>query len=376
MTFFLVVAGLSDLLVVAFTLRRVLASRRRGLSLRLRIFLALTASALAGALATGLYATAVDAETLGFSARFARVLPKGFLLASALLPVLAAVAAWVGARLARPVEALSEEAARIAEGDAGPPGTTGPLLRAGRGAEAQKLARALTSMRREIADRPYAAAFLRDAWHDLKTPVAAISATLEVLEDGALDDPEAARRFLANLRRSTGQLERRLQDLVTLSRFETAALADRVPTDLVLLVRGAIDALSPIAEARHVDVAFAPSGFGRERDARVRLDDAAVSRALGNLLENAIHASPGGTVRISVAAAGTDGVVAVEIANEPSAIPAGLRDRLFERAAIAREGGSGLGLAIARAAVEAHGGTIRFVELGPPRVAVRIELPP
>jgi signal transduction histidine kinase len=54
----------------------------------------------------------------------------------------------------------------------------------------------------------------------------------------------------------------------------------------------------------------------------------------------------------------------------------GVRRHLFERA-VTSDGhkGSGLGLAIARAAVEAHGGRVRFVELGPPRVRVRIELP-
>ena len=86
-------------------------------------------------------------------------------------------------------------------------------------------------MRRELEGKPYSAAFLRDAWHDLKTPVAAIPATLEVLEDGALDEPEAARAFVANLRRSAEQIDRQLADLVTLARFETAALprAEELP---------------------------------------------------------------------------------------------------------------------------------------------------
>ncbi len=375
----LAVAALMDVAVVALTVQRAVRSWRRGFSLRLRLFLALAAATLTGALATGLYATAVDAETLGFAARFARVLPKGFVLASALLPLLAVAASWAGARLARPVEELSEAAARIAEGEPGAGGT----LRSGRGAEAQKLARALTSMRREIADRPYAAAFLRDAWHDLKTPVAAITATLEVLEDGALEDRAAARRFLGNLRRSADQLDRRLQDLVTLARFETSALRVAEPTDLSALVESAVEALRPLAEARDVRLSLASV---HSKDAQVPADDAALSRAVGNLLENGIRASPGGTVSVRVEIVAGGRAVAIEVANEPASIPVGLRSRLFERAALAarpesdgtddgRGGGSGLGLAIARAAVEAHGGSIRFVELGPPRVAVRIELP-
>jgi two-component system sensor histidine kinase CreC len=359
----LVLATLTDVAFLGFLAHRIARSRTQGVSLRLRIFYALAGAMLLGALATGLYATSVDAQTLGFTERFARVAPKGFLVASALIPVMAAAAAWVGARLARPVEQLSDAAARIAEGE---PLTT---VHAGQGAEAQKLARALTAMRREIEDKPYAAAFLRDAWHDLKTPVAAITATLEVLEDGALDDPDRAiaHRFLANLRRSADQLDRRLQDFVTLARFETSAIARSESTDVHQLVRATLDALRPLAQARQVRLIH---------DAGSRLplrcDEAALARALTNLVENAIHASPGGSVQLRVSAEAHD-VTSLEITNEPAAVPDARKERLFDRAA--SSSGSGLGLAIARAAIEAHGGRVSFTELGPPRVTVRIELP-
>jgi two-component system sensor histidine kinase CreC len=361
-------AALGDAAFFAFLARRILRSRARGVSLRHRLFYALAGAMLLGALVTGLYATAVDAETLGFTDRFTRVAPKGFLVASALLPVLAAAAAWVGGRLARPVEELSEAAARIAEGE---PTRT---VRSGQGAEAQKLARALTSMRREIEDKPYAAAFLRDAWHDLKTPVAAIVATLEVLEDGALDDADRApaHRFLANLRRSAEQLDRCLQDLVTLARFETSALARAESVDLARVARDVLRSLGTLADARKVTLALA----SEPTDERVplRCDEAALSRALTNLVENAITASPGGSVRLR-AWGDAHELTCVEVTNEPAAIADTLKPRLFERAASVTSGGSGLGLAIARAAVEAHGGRIRLTEHGPPRVTVRIELP-
>ena len=368
MTTLLVLAALLDALFLAFLAQRLVRSRARGVSLRLRIFYALVGAMLLGALATGLYATAVDAATLGFTDRFARVAPKGFVVASALLPVLAAAAAWVGARLARPVEELSEAAARIAEGE---PTAT---VRSGHGAEAQKLARALTAMRREIEDKPYAAAFLRDAWHDLKTPLAAIMATIEVLEDGALDDRDraAARRFLTNLRGSADQLDRRLHDLVTLARFETSAIARAESTDLVAVARRVTEGLTALADARHVDLTATSGGA----PVRLRADEGALARALTNVVENAIGASPGGSVRVRAWEETCD-LACVEITNEPAAVHESLRDHLFERASSAgvTNGGSGLGLAIARAAVEAHGGRIRFTELGPPRVSVRIELP-
>jgi two-component system sensor histidine kinase CreC len=342
-------------------------------SLRLRIFLALAAATMCGALATGLYAVFADVDTLGFTARLTKVTPKALALAGLLLPAAAAAAAYVGGRLARPIEDLTEAATRIAEGN------RGVRLPRGEGDEMKRLARALVSMRRELEGKPYAAAFLRDAWHDLKTPVAALQATLEVLDDDAFDDPTAARHFLANLRRSTDQLERTLSDLVTLARFETASLRPDEATSMRELVHDAVERIGPLAEATQVTVMTgspAPSerGMAAPTD-HVRCDPSAIGRALANLLENAVSATPGGSVEIALDVAARD-TIAIDVVNEPALVPHEARGRLFERAPKSRAGrGSGLGLAMVRAAVEAHGGTIRFLELGPPRVRVRLELP-
>jgi signal transduction histidine kinase len=342
-------------------------------SLRLRIFLALAAATLCGALATGLYAVFADADRLGFAARLTKVTPKAFALAALLLPAAAAAAAYVGGRLARPIEDLTEAATRIAEGN------RSTRLPRGEGDEMRRLARALVCMRRELEGKPYAAAFLRDAWHDLKTPVAALQATLEVLDDDAFDDPVAARQFLVNLRRSTDQLEGTLDDLVTLARFETASLRPDEPASMRDLVSDAVERIEPLAEATHVTVSAGPRssrpGIERPRSDRVRCDPSAIGRALANLLENAVSATPGGNVEIAVDTDGRDTIV-VEVVNEPALVPHEARGRLFERAPKSRAGrSSGLGLAMVRAAVEAHGGTIRFLEMGPPRVRVRLELP-
>ena len=343
----------------------------RPTSLRLRIFLALAAATLCGALATGLYAVAADQTALGFTARLVKVTPKALALAAFLLPAAALAAAFVGRRLARPIEDLTEAATRIAEGHR----TT--RLPRGEGDEMRRLARALVSMRRELEGKPYAAAFLRDAWHDLKTPVAALQATLEVLEDDAFDDPVAARHFLANLRRSTDQLERTLADLVTLARFETASISPDEPTHMSDLLQDALERIEPLAEATNVSLSAVPSHAlpGAGSADRLRCDPSAIGRAIGNLLENAVTATPGGKVEIAVDVGQRDTIV-VDVVNEPAAVSLDARRRLFERAPKSRSGrGSGLGLAMVRAAVEAHGGTIRFLEMGPPRVRVRLELP-
>ena len=363
----------ADLLLLVFIAQRLRRARHEGTSLRLRIFGALALATLTGALLTGLYAIAEEVWLTGVWPVLARIAPKAFIVGSVLLWLSAAGAAAVGRIMARSLEEITEAASRIAEGE------LSAHLPRGHGLEARRLSKALASMRRELEGRPYAAAFLRDAWHDLKTPAAAIKATVELLEDGAIEDPSAAAQFLGNLRRSSEQLERTIADLVTLSRFETATLAPDEIGSLGRVALELIEEVRPIAEARQVQLAVivengspdaAPASAGS-----LRGDQGALRRALSNLLDNAINATPRGQVTVLIDDHDPARVL-LDVINEPAQVPAEVRDRLFERAATSRKGsGSGLGLAIARAAVEAHGGRIRFLELGPPRVRVRLDLP-
>ena len=203
-----------------------------------------------------------------------------------------------------------------------------------------------------------------------------------MLDDGAFDDPTAARHFVVNLRRSTDQLERRLADLVTLARYQTASLRPDQAASMRELVIYVVERIEPLAEATKVTVSAGAAGerAARSKSApaptdRVRCDPSAIGRALANLLENAVNATPDGRVTVEVGATDPDTVM-VDVINEPARVPRAARSHLFERAPKSSEGrGSGLGLAMVRAAVEAHGGTVRFVEMGPPRVRVRLELP-
>jgi two-component system, OmpR family, sensor histidine kinase BaeS len=382
MTWLFLAAALADASLFAFLAVRAYRSRRDGASLRLRIFFSLAAATLVGALFTGTYAVAEEAFLTGVTPVAERIAPKAFLLGSALLVVSAAGAAEVGRRLARSMEDLTESAARIASGE------LDTRLPRGTGREARALSRALASMRAELEGRPYAAAFLRDAWHDLKTPTTAIKATIELLEDGALDDPEAAQRFVRNLRRSADQLEHTLEDLVTLARFETVTLGPDRVVAIGDVIDAALESVRPLAEAKGVRLLRTMRDEERPWDPQlsVRGDQPSLTRALTNLLDNAVAATAGGEVRVELqhtsaktGLAGqttSDATVTLDVVNSPAHIPPEVRDRLFERAATSRQGGgSGLGLAIARAAVLAHGGRLHFVELGPPAVRLRIELP-
>jgi signal transduction histidine kinase len=116
-------------------------------------------------------------------------------------------------------------------------------------------------------------------------------------------------------------------------------------------------------------------------DLRATGDPERMHQVVANLLENAVRHSPlDGRVWLSAHAA-TDGVTTIEIADEGPGIPAGERERVFERfhrvdaARATRDGGTGLGLAIARWIVDAHGGTIRVREREPSGCRVVVELP-
>lgn len=99
---------------------------------------------------------------------------------------------------------------------------------------------------------------------------------------------------------------------------------------------------------------------------------------LVNLLENAAHHTPPGT-RIAVSARSRGDAVEVEVSDDGPGVPAGIRERVFEKFFQAHSGGpsrgTGLGLAVCKAVVELHGGTIRL-DTVPGRGAVfRFTLP-
>jgi signal transduction histidine kinase len=195
--------------------------------------------------------------------------------------------------------------------------------------------------------------------------VAAIRASAEVLEEGALAEPEQARRFVARIREAVGRIERLLGDLLRLARMEAGGLEELESVNLAELVRSTLETLPARARV----------SLGELAEVRVQGEPSWLSRAVGNLIDNAlIHSLPASNIEVSVLL--QDGLGRVLVKNQGQ-VPPYVRDNIFRRFVTTREdkGGTGLGLAIVRAVAEAHGGQAQLHEAGPPHVVFSLTVP-
>jgi two-component system, OmpR family, sensor histidine kinase CreC len=283
------------------------------------------------------------------------------LVISLVLGAAAAIAAaWIGASIAAPIEALSAFSERVSRGEQGALPPPEPW-----GREVTRLTRSIDSMRRQLEGRPFAEMFAADLSHELKNPVAAIRASAEVLEEGALAEPEQARRFVGRIREAVGRIERLLRDLLHLARMEAGGVEGLETLELCELVSSCVDMLQ--TRSRVV--------LGEMQPVQLQGEPTWLSRAIGNLLDNALlHSTPNSMVHVSVLARDGQGHVVVRSDGQ---LPRYVRDNIFRRFVTTREdkGGTGLGLAIVRAVAEAHGGRAQLSEPGPPQVAFTLSIP-
>ena len=284
------------------------------------------------------------------------------LVISLVLGAAAALAAvWIGKAIGHPIEIISRFAERVSQGER----ARAPAL-AGSAREVVRLSRAIDSMRRQIEGRPFVETFAADLSHELKNPVAAIRAAAEVLEEGALDEPDRARRFVGRIRQASERIDRLLRELVNLARIEARGVESLDPVDMARVARTIVELLPEHSERCSLET---------DGDLRVRGDAAWLGRALTNLVDNALVHSPEGST-VSVQLIGRSQFVVAKVISTGQ-VPRHVRDRLFRRFVTTRadKGGSGLGLAIVRAVAEAHGGQARLTQAGPPTVTFELLLP-
>ena len=201
--------------------------------------------------------------------------------------------------------------------------------------------------------------FIATVSHELRTPLQSVLGWVKVLRQGKLTPERAARAF--DVMERAGHAQARLiEDMLDVSRIATGRLRlERTTVDLVAVVRGALDAIRPAAEAKqiHLEVGLGP-GVGPVAGDALRLQQVA-----WNLVSNAVKFTPAsGRVDVSVTRDG--GGVRLIVRDTGEGIDPDFLPHVFEpfrqgeATSRRRHSGLGLGLAIVRRLVELHGGAV------------------
>ena len=305
----------------------------------------------------GVLAVAVAMIIIAAQQMFINDQDLGFLLWIMIPAAFAAalVASVLSAPIARDADRLTRAAQRVAAGDL----TARSRVR--RSDELGDAAREFDRMVERLAAVEQERALMLSAIsHDLRTPLAALRASIEAIRDGVADDPDA---LLSGMEHQIAALGVLVDDLQLHTRIASGTLElRRTRVDLTEVVDEAIEIVRPIARRSDVHLAIDAGAH-----VMVAGDPAQLGRVIRNLLDNAIrHAPSGSTVRTSVADERGAGAV-VRVTDDGPGFPPELRDRAFEAftrgdpARDVRTGTAGLGLAIAKGIVTAHGGTISIL---------------
>jgi two-component system sensor histidine kinase SenX3 len=207
--------------------------------------------------------------------------------------------------------------------------------------------------------------FVANISHELKTPIGAIGLLAEALQ-GATDDPAMVTKFAGNLYRESRRLGSLVQEIIQLSRLQSAELSKTGElVDLQSTVHESVERNQVIAEAKNISIEVdAPAGIV------VYGDHEMLTMAVKNLIENAVlYSDPGSSVGIGLRS--IDGVAEIAVTDHGVGIAPEDQERIFERfyrvdPSRSREtGGTGLGLSIVKHVAANHRGEVKlFSQVG------------
>jgi len=200
--------------------------------------------------------------------------------------------------------------------------------------------------------------FISNISHELRTPLASLKALTDTLQEGALDDPSAARSFLARMDTEVDSLAQMVSELLELSRIESGMVPLNLkPTSPEAVIKSAQERMGAQAQRKNIQIENQI-----EADLPNVLADARrVIQVLVNLIHNAIKFSaPNSTINLAARQDAASIIFSVE--DFGTGIPESVLNRIFERFYKTDQsrasGGTGLGLSIAKHIIEAHQGRI------------------
>ncbi len=199
--------------------------------------------------------------------------------------------------------------------------------------------------------------------HDMRTPLQVILGTSELLKhEGHL--PPSAAEDVKTIAEHASRLRSFVNDILLIAKMEGECIAvQRSPANLADLLDTCVQSWAMLAKSRRIELRMeAEPGCIR------RLDHDLVLRVIDNLLRNALNFSPADTViSLRWLVSSDDDFAVLEVQDQGPGIPAGERERIFQKFAVVERPQLGhrqigLGLAFCRLATEAHGGGISVVE--------------
>jgi two-component system OmpR family sensor kinase len=282
-----------------------------------------------------------------------------------LIPLLAALIAWV---LQRGLAPLQETSQRVSDRDASRldplptdrvPQELLPLVEQ-INALLGRLASSLDAQRR----------FLADAAHELRSPVAALALQAQLAERA--HTPQARAAAFEELKRGTERTRRLVQQLLDFARLEPGVRTEPdAPVDMAGLAREVVGSHAARADELGVDL-----GAEAPALAWVLGNQSELRSLIANLVDNALRYAPSGS-SVTASVLTSPDTVELSVLDAGPGIPASERERVFERfhrVAGDPTAGSGLGLSIAKAIAERHHGSIRL-EDARPGLAAKVSLP-
>jgi len=220
--------------------------------------------------------------------------------------------------------------------------------------------------------------FVANVSHELKTPLATIKSYVETLLDGAQHDPADLDRFLNIVLKQNDRLAEIVDDLLTLSRLESAPVTQILAlneADACQLVQASAENCQSRADAKNITIKI-----NCKPDIAIQVDHSLMTQALVNLIDNAIKYSNENKI-ITLSVEETSNQVLLSISDEGPGISEEHIPRLFERfyrvdkSRSRRIGGTGLGLAIVKHIVHIHGGQVKVSNNAAEGCCFSIKLP-
>lgn len=206
--------------------------------------------------------------------------------------------------------------------------------------------------------------FVANASHELRTPLAIINGYLEnLLDDGMIDDPAMARRFLSVMKKHTERISRIVEDMLVISRLESGeASAIKIePFKLRLCIKDVLERLESVVRSQQANVSMSL----HDDDVTLHGDRFYWTQVLFNLVENALKQNPYKDLKVEVGTSESGENIMIWVKDNGIGIPSSDLPHIFRRFYRVEKHhsqlevkGTGLGLSIVKRAVEAHHGSI------------------